>query len=70
MSWRGFTSGNIICVPELLCFPSKSSQGRPAAGLVSAAGSPTGLRHQPEGRSHAGDYSNMRGEIGIYFGSL
>lgn len=39
-------------------------------GLVDAAGFPASLRHQPEGRSHAGDYSNMRGEIGFYFGSL
>lgn len=74
MSWRGFTSGNIICVPEPLCFipppPPKSSQCRPATGLVSAAGFPASLRHQPEGRSHAADYSNMRGEIGFYFASI
>lgn len=67
MSWRGFTSGNITCPRAAVFFPLKSSQCRAATGLVSPAGFPASLRQR---RSHAADYSNMRGEIGFYFGSL
>lgn len=67
MSWRGFTSGNITCPRASVFFPLKSSQCRAATGLVSPAGFPASLRQR---RSHAADYSNMRGEIGFYFGSL
>lgn len=63
MNWRGFTNGNIICVREPLSFPSKSSQGGLATALVSSAG----FSSISVIRSHAGDYSNMRGEIGFSF---